>query len=123
MDVTVGNGRISRLLTVAASVFLAAAVVVAIPSFAKPKFEIVNASSETVSVVATWRNEKIEFLDIPAMSSREFGIDDETGITFEVRYASGTVRESDTIYFTQGTKIIATITDSGVTVARLGRPR
>jgi hypothetical protein len=46
----------ARIVTAAAALVLAAAVVVAIPSFFDAEFEVVNTSSQQVSVIAAWRS-------------------------------------------------------------------
>lgn len=45
--------RIARLLTLAALLYLAILLLLAAPSFFDPEFELVNESTQAVSVVAT----------------------------------------------------------------------
>ena len=82
----------------------------------KASFVGVNNSREPVFVVAKWRNDAKQIGNIGAMSSFEFSLDAEAAIQFRVSYPDGATAESKPIYFTRGTKVIATITSDGVTV-------
>ena len=108
--------RISNILTAAAALFLFALLILAVPSFFDPEFEVVNNSSGAVSVVAEWRGSKKEIGTIEPMSFYRFSIDAEAAMKFRVRYASGNEVKSEPIYFTSGTKVIATISDTGIKV-------
>ncbi|MCW5586868.1 MAG: hypothetical protein KIS75_12105 [Chromatiales bacterium] len=108
--------RISKALTAASILFFLALVIFAIPSFFDPEFEVINRSSETVSVVAAWRGSERDIGEILQQSSHRFSVDDEAAMTFVVRFSSGKEIESEPLYFTRGTKIIATITGDGIAV-------
>ena len=110
------NGRISKVLTVAATLFLAALLILAIPSFSDPEFEFVNNSSEAVSVVAAWRNNEREIGGVQPGTSHQFRVNDEAAMKFKIRYASGREIESEPVYFTSGTKVIATISNNSIEV-------
>jgi hypothetical protein len=105
---------IFRHLTAAAAVFFVALLIFAVPSFFAPEFELVNRSSEAVSVVAAWRSNEKRIERIDAMSSYRFVVGDEAAMTFTVRYPNGKEVESEPLYFTRGIKVIATITDDGI---------
>jgi len=108
--------RIFNILTVAAVLFFIVLLILATPSFFDPEFEIVNNSSEAVSVVATWRNNEKKIGEIRSMSSHRFSVNDEAAINFKVRYTSGREVETEPVYFTCGIKVIATISSDGVKV-------
>jgi hypothetical protein len=108
--------RIYTILTGAAVIFFAVLVILAIPSFFDPKFEIVNQTTEPVFVVAEWRNDEKEIGNIGPMSSYEFSVNDEAAMMFRVRYPSSAEAESEPIYFTHGIKVIATISNEVVKV-------
>ncbi|MEQ8230631.1 MAG: hypothetical protein RKL32_02875, partial [Gammaproteobacteria bacterium] len=57
--------RFDRLLTVCALLFLGLLVILVVPSFSAPAFELVNEASEPVTVVAQWRDgeQRVERLD------------------------------------------------------------
>ncbi|MBT8448133.1 MAG: hypothetical protein KJO69_00485, partial [Gammaproteobacteria bacterium] len=90
--------RIFNILTVASLIFFTALTVWAIPSFFYPKFEIVNDSTESIFVVAEWRNESKEVGSIEPMSSYIFSIDAEAAMKFRVIYADGRQADSEQIY-------------------------
>lgn len=108
--------RILNILTVAAVLFFGILAILAAPAFFDPAFVVVNNSREPVFVVAKWRNDAKQIGNIGAMSSFEFSLDAEAAIRFRVSYPDGATAESKPIYFTRGTKVIATITSDGVTV-------
>ncbi|WP_322522168.1 hypothetical protein SR882_04595 [Guyparkeria halophila] len=103
-------------LTIVALLYIALMVVLAVPSFFDPQFEIRNESAEPVSVIAEWRDQEKAFPDIAAASTVEFSVEDEAGMVFRVRYADGRQVESEPIYFSRGLTVIATITEEGVEV-------
>ena len=108
--------RISKALTAASILFFLALVIFAIPSFFDPEFEVINRSSETVSVFAAWRGGERDIGEILPQSSHRFSVDDEAAMTFRVRFSSGREIESEPLYFTRGTKVIATISRDGMEV-------
>jgi len=108
------NSRIAGFLSLAAVLFFSALVILAIPSFSDPEFKVVNHSPEAVSVVAAWRRHERNIGRIEPMSSLEFTIDDEAAISFIVRYSTDREMESEQLYFTSGTKVIAVISDDGI---------
>jgi hypothetical protein len=110
------NSSISRVLTIASVLFLAALLALAMPSFCDPGFEVVNNAPGAVSVVAAWRSSEKEPGRIEPMSSSRFSINDEAAIMCKVKYTDGRVVESEKLYFTRGTRVIATITANGVEV-------
>jgi hypothetical protein len=108
--------RIFNILTVAALLFFGVLAILAAPSFFDPAFEIVNESSAPVFVVAEWRNEEKRIGNIAPMSVYAFSVDAEAAMKFRVSYPGGGEVESEPIYFTSGTKVIATITSNAVRV-------
>jgi len=107
---------LARILTGAAAIFLIILVMLAIPAFRDPQFEIVNESSEVVTVVMSWANQEKIIGSIPPMSSHLLSVDDEAAMKFTVLYSSGRKAESSELYFTIGTDVIATISNNGVEV-------
>jgi hypothetical protein len=105
-----------KVLAGVAVVLFTALLVVATPYFSDAGFEVVNDSSDAVTVVAAWRNRERDLGTTQPGGSFRFGLDDEGAMTFRVRYADGREAENEPIYFTSGTKVIAMISDSGVDV-------
>lgn len=110
------QNRVFRYLTIASLLFFALVMMLAIPSFLDPEFEVINHSPGVVSVVAGWRNSEKPLGNIQPESSSTFSLDDEAAITFTVTYGDGKVVESKPLYFTSGIKVIANITGEGVEV-------
>ena len=108
--------RISSILTAASLIFFAALLILAAPSFFDPEIEVVNSTSEAVSVVAKWRSTEKNIDKIESKSSYRFSVDDEAAIMFKVRYGGGKEIETEPLYFTSGIKVIAEITRDGVKV-------
>ena len=108
--------RILNILTLAALVFFTILVILAAPSFFDPEFEVVNESTVPVFVVAEWRNEEKIIGSIDPMSTYTFSVNAEAAMKFRVGYPGGEEVESEAIYFTSGTKVIATITSNEVRV-------
>jgi len=107
---------ISRFLKVTSVLFLGVLLILAAPSFFSPEFEVKNESPGAVSVTAAWRNSSKEIGEIESMSSMNFTINDEAAIIFMVKYDDGKIVESEELYFTSGSKVIATISSNGVEV-------
>ena len=108
--------RTFNILTVAFAIFFGVLVILAVPSFFDPAFEVVNTTTQPVFVVAEWRNEEKELGNIAPMSSYEFSINDEAAMKFRARYPRGAETESEPIYFTSGVQVIATITSDAIKV-------
>lgn len=108
--------RIFNILTAAAVLFFAALVILAAPSFYDPEFEVVNNSSEAVSIVAAWRYKEKQIGSIESMSSHRFSVNDEAAMKFKVRYASGKEIDTEPMYFTSGIKVIVIISSDGIDV-------
>ena len=108
--------RIFSTLNVAAVVFFIVLVILAAPSFFDPTFEIVNKSTTPVFVVAEWLNKEKTVGNLEPASTYEFSLSNEAAMTFRVSYSGGREIESEPIYFTRGTKVIATITIDAVKV-------
>ena len=108
--------RTFKLLNILAVLFFSALVIFAVPSFFDPEIEVINNSSEVVTVVAKWGRNKKEIGRMESKSSFQFSIDDEAAVKFKVSYASGKEFETEPVYFTRGIKVIATITSNGVEV-------
>ena len=105
-----------KFLTVAAVLFFVGLVILAVPSFFDPVFEVVNESPEPVSVVAEWQKEKKAIGIVGPMSSYVFSVNAEAAMMFRVSYSGGREAESEPIYFTSGTRVIATISSEKVEV-------
>jgi len=108
--------RIYNILTIAAVLFFTALVILAIPSFFDAEFEIVNDSSEAVSVIAVWRSNDKQIGEIQSKTLYRFSVNDEAAMKFKVHYTSGKMVESDPVYFSSGIKVIATISSEGIQV-------
>ena len=110
------TGRIFNVLTAASLIFFVALVIMAAPSFFDAEIEVVNNTSEVVSVVAKWRSIEKHIGKIESKSSYPLNIDDEGAIVFRVLFITGNVVETEPFYFTSGIKVIAEITDERVEV-------
>ena len=105
---------ISNILTALAAMFFVALLVLAVPSFFDPEFEVFNNASEAVSVVATWRNNEKNIGRIEPGSWSRFSVNDEAAMTFTVLYNGGRKVETAPLYFSRGFKVIVTISADGV---------
>lgn len=110
------NIRISRVLNTIALAGLAVLAISVILSFFNPEFEVINGASETVSTTVVWRNNEKDLGNILPGAARKFSVDDEAAMVFRIFYAKGKVIESKPIYFSSGTKVIATISNEGIEV-------
>lgn len=110
------NIRVSRILNAIALVGLVVLAISVSPSFFNPEFEVINDASETVAATAVWRNNEKELGNIPPGAAKNFAVNDEGEMVFRVSYAKGRVIESEPIYFSSGTTVIATISREGVQV-------
>ena len=108
--------RIVNTLFVIAAFFFIVLVLLAIPHFLDPAFEVVNETTQPVFVVAEWAYGEKEIGNIGPMSSYGFTVSGEAGMTFRVRYPDGAEAESEEIYFTRGTRVIATIKADAIDV-------
>lgn len=110
------NIRVSRILNAIALVGLVVLAISVIPSFFNPEFEVINDASAPVLVTAVWRNNEIELSNILPGAAKKFAVNDEAALVFRVSYAQGRVIESEPIYFSSRTKVIATISNEGIEV-------
>lgn len=70
-----------------------------------PMFSVVNSSSDTVTVIAYWREQNKNLGEIHPNEKIEFEVKDEAAMSFIVSKSNGQVLKSDPIYFTSGSKI------------------
>jgi hypothetical protein len=108
--------RIFNVLTAASLIFFVVLVILAAPSFFDPEIEVVNSTSEVVSVVAKWRSTEKNIGKLESKSTYRFSVDDEAAIMFKVRYGNGKEVETEPLYFTSGINVIAEITSDGIEV-------
>ena len=105
------------LTTITSLVFVALlglGVIMVAPFFKDPRFEVVNQSQHVVHVSAYWRDQKRELGPITPSSIYEFSVNDEAAMKFSCRFPDGRVIDSEEVYFTGGTGVIATITEKGI---------
>ncbi len=86
------------------------------PFLKDPQFEVVNQSQQVVHVIAHWRNKNRELGAIQPSTTYVFRINDEAAMKFMGRFPDGREINSDEIYFTGGTGVVATITEKGIQV-------
>ena len=85
--------------------------------FAKsPEFEVVNQSQDVVQVSVFWHEQSKTLGAIQPSSRLVFNVDDEAALKFLGRYPDGRELVSEEIYFTGGTRVIATITEKRIKV-------
>lgn len=101
-------------LTLAAVIGVAVALLMHL--FRDAEFLIANETPYPVSVVAAWRNQIDDLGAIPPSTTYRFSLRDEAAMTFTAQYPDGRQMESEEIYFTAGTGVVATITESGIQV-------
>jgi len=87
------------------------------PNFMNPQFEIVNESPHVAFLSAYWRHESREIGAIQPSSSYRFTVNGEAAMKFVGRLPDGPEIESEEIYFTGGTGVVATITESSIEVS------
>ena len=107
-------------LTIAVSIVLATLIGIAIvlvsPYLKDPSFKVVNQTKHVVFVSAYWRNKVRELGPIQPSSTYEFSVKDEAAMKFTGRLPDGREIDSEEIYFTGGTGVVATITESEIEV-------
>lgn len=86
------------------------------PIFSNPQFEIVNESPHVVFLSAYWRHESREIGAIQPSSAYRFTVQDEAAMKFVGRFPGGREIESEEIYFTGGTGVVATVTEGSIAV-------
>jgi hypothetical protein len=86
------------------------------PLLKDPSFKIMNQSQHIVQVSAHWRGESRELGAIQPSSTYLLTLDDEAAMKFTAHYPDGRNVDSEEIYFTGGTIIIATITENEIKV-------
>ena len=91
-------------------------IYIAAPYLASPSFLVVNEASESVFVTAYWRDKEMIIGSVQPSKEARFSVKDEAAMRFSARYTDGRVVESEEIYFTSGTIVIAEITNSGIKV-------
>ena len=106
--------RIFNILWIAAVVFFAALVILAVPSFFAPEFEILNNASAPVSVTAGWRDRERQCGGIEPGAFCRFSVSDEGAMKFTVRYADEREIATRPVYFTRGIKVLVTVSDDRV---------
>ena len=79
------------------------------PSFFDPEFEVINRSSETVSVFAAWRGGERDIGEILPQSSHQFSVDDEAAMTTSESAFQRPGDRASRRMSPRGTKVIATI--------------
>lgn len=106
--------RIFNILTIAAGVFFAALLILAVPSFFAPEFKILNNASGPVSVTASWRGKERQCDAIEPRAFCRFSVSDEGAMKFTVRYPDEREIETRPLYFTRGIKVLVTVSDDRV---------
>ena len=101
-------------MTILGVIFFAALIAFAVPTFFDPRFEIVNKSSQLISVTAEWRDETMEIGLIKPGGSHEFTLEAEGGMSFQVTYPDDRQVVSKPVYFSKGFEILTTVSDDSV---------
>lgn len=86
------------------------------PFLKDPQFEVINQSKHVVHVFAYWRNKNRELGAIQPSTTYVFSVNDEAAMKFTGRFPDGREINSEEIYFTSGTGVVATITEKGIQV-------
>ena len=97
-------------------VLLGLGVSMVAPFLKDPRFEIINQSQHVVYVSAYWGDKIKDLGPIQPSSTYEFNVSDEAAMKFTGRYSDGRVIDSEEIYFTGGTGVIATIIEKAIEV-------
>ena len=108
--------RLFNILVIPAIIFLGLLLVLALPSFTTPHFDIKNLASDDIKVSAVWRETQKQLGEISPGTTKTFDVDDETGMTFIVRYVSGAEVKTEPKYFTRGVTVVVTVSDDTVSV-------
>ena len=106
--------RIFNILSIVVVVFFAALVILAVPSFPAPEFEILNNASGPDSVTAGWRDRKRQCDGIEPGAFCRFSVSDEAAMKFTVRYPDESEIETRPLYLTRGIKVLVTVSDDPV---------
>jgi hypothetical protein len=81
-----------------------------------PKFRVFNASSQSVTVTAKWRDQSRNLGAIEPGSTISLTVRDEASMVFSVRYADGRDINSTPIYFTTGINTDVSISQESIDV-------
>jgi len=105
---------LTRILGLVVVVSVGFGVYVVAPFLKDPQFEIINQSQQVVYVSAYWRDKSKELGPIQPSTTYVFSVSDEAAMKFTGRYPDGREIHSEEIYFTGGTGVVATITETGI---------
>ena len=81
-----------------------------------PRFLITNDSAQSATVIAAWRDQSRELGPLEPGASISLTVRDEASITFTVRYADGTERVSEPVYFSAGVITRVNLSDTAIDV-------
>jgi hypothetical protein len=81
-----------------------------------PKFRVFNASSQSVTVTAKWRDQSRNLGAIEPGSTISLTVRDEASMVFSVRYADGRDINSTPVYFTTGINTDVSISQESIDV-------
>ena len=93
-------------------IIIGALMFMAAPYLATATFKISNKTNETVSLVATWREQEKNIGSLKAGGQMEFKANDEAAMQFIATFNSNKIISNRPIYFTSGTKINVEIHDN-----------
>ena len=109
--------KFKKIFASGAFIFLILAIVLmymVLPKFADPNFTVVNKTQEPVKVTAYWRNNVKDLGFIQPASEYKFIVNDEAGMRFVGTFSGDSVIESNEIYFTAGSVVIAEVYDDKI---------
>jgi len=86
----------------------------AAPLLKNPQFEVINQSQQVVHVFAYWRDKNRVLGPVQPSATKVFSVKDEAAMRFTGRFPDGREINSEEIYFTNGTRVVATITENGI---------
>ncbi len=107
---------VKRVLGIVILMLIGAGVVLIAPWFRDPTFVVANETSQDVNVTAYWQNEVKQIGIIQPSALYTFTVDDEAAMKISVRYANGRMLDSSEFYFTSGTVVLVTISESGIDI-------
>ncbi|MGP4845486.1 hypothetical protein ACTXGQ_15210 [Marinobacter sp. 1Y8] len=82
---------------------------------APPKFTVINSTSSSVNITATWRDSKIAVNNLIGIMT--FTVQSEAAMLFTIEYESGKTEEKSIGYFTSGGNYKININENGVIVS------
>ncbi len=108
--------RLSRRALAFFVLFVAIVVYAVNLQLAKTEFTVLNQSSETVVVSASWQQNQNQFGELAPQQQVQFTLHEPTMVKLRASFASGRITTATVPSFQLGSKIVATIHDREIDI-------